>query len=175
MSKRDNDAHSPAAPADTPPKRLTPGAATRILGSDVITAALRHAATPPGPEGGSSRRDTLKPFDPGRTRILDMKRLWPQVQVAATLPDPEPDPNRPPEAERPGLSTPAPRKMRFEAPEGWPKSLRAHFRNASPRRRALAILLPITFIIVLVRVATDPGATSTLTSTPTSTPTSTST
>src|SRR5204863_9663908 len=55
-----------------PSDRKTRRVATRILGSDVIAAAMLEAKLEPKPDA--------KPSDPARTRILDMNRLLPELE-----------------------------------------------------------------------------------------------
>jgi hypothetical protein len=150
MTERRDDDEIPITVDDSPPARQAPGAATRILGTDVVAAALDIASRADLERAPSSSRS----FDPARTRVLDMKRLWPQVEVASA----PPNDRRPEPSAAAAQRVSAPPDSPLEVPRGVPKGIRATLRDASPRRRAIVAMIPITALIWVARAATDPSA-----------------
>jgi hypothetical protein len=141
---------------DAPDKPQERHASTRILGSDVIAAAIDYARAPNPPSPGDA--SSPRTFDPARTRILDMNRLWPEMQQVAAARPASPTTEASPRVSAAtagvdhtprGLETP---------PAGVPKGLAESFRRASPRRRAIAFTMPITLVLLVIRWATDQRA-----------------
>ncbi|HEX9294659.1 MAG TPA: hypothetical protein VF881_02460 [Polyangiaceae bacterium] len=119
---------------------------TRVLGSTIIRAAIEQAMATSQAAGETDPARAVQAVDPGSTRILDIKSLWPQAQLVAAGSS---APLSVPKKERPGRSlTPTSEDI---APGGAPKGLGARFRQASPQARAIILMLPITLALVINR------------------------